>query len=123
MGSTAQGQEGEASSEGAARRKACYVSTEEYLQAAEKTGSLKGMHRLLNIPYSSMCTELIRRNIKAEAMNLFPADTKKPGARNVPPLPAVEGVGSDPEWDVETIKRSVIARSDLKKERARKKAS
>lgn len=120
MDSTAQGQEkGETSS----RRKAWEVSDEEYLEAAEKTGSLKGMHRLLDVAYSSMCGELIARNIKAKVMNLFPPETKKPGARNVPPLPAIEGAGPDPEWDVETIKRSVIARSDAKKERARKKAS
>lgn len=97
------------------------VSTEEYLQAAQKTGKLKGMARYLNVAYSSMCGELARRDIKAHCMNLFPPDTKKPGARNVPPLPAIEGAGPDPEWDVEAIKKSAMRRYDANEARATKK--
>jgi hypothetical protein len=124
--STAQGQEaelGEASrSASEARRKAKDVSVDEYLWAAQTTGALKGMARLLNVSYSSMCRDIERRGIKAHLMNLFP-ETGKPGVRNVPPLASIEGAGPDPEWDVETIKNSAIARSDAKKARAHKKAN
>ena len=117
MTSTAQSQD-----EPSKRRKPSDISVDEYLWAAEQTGALKGMARYLNTPYSSMHKDLHKRGIFTHVMNLLP-EVGKPGARNVPPLASIEGAGPNPDWDIETIKRSAIARSDAKKARAEKKAN
>jgi hypothetical protein len=114
--STARGQDPEAS----LKRKPSEVPVDEYLWAAEKAGSLKGMARFLQMPYSSMHDHLKRSGLFDHVYNLLNEQPGKPGPKK-PPMPLVEGATSEVEVDVEVIKEAARKRYELKARRAQQK--